>query len=516
MNDLTSKKNVTLVRSLIPIVGLMLLIIFGVIVMPQVLSKTIEVTDAYGQIKMIKEQGPSMSLELVFILASVISVINLFTMGYSWEEIQQFIVKKVTQLIPAAMILFAIGIIIGSWVFSGTIPMLVYFGVELISPNFIYLVAFLVPSIFSILTGTSWGSAGTIGVVIMGIAGVIGANLPIVAAAVIGGAYFGDKLSPLSDTTNIAALSVNIPLMDHVRSMLNTTLPAYILASITYFIIGLKVGIKQETGQLNNITELKVALSQLFQFDNIFQIVLIIIPIIIVLFGSIKKKPVVPTLILSSIIAAFIGVFVQGFTMSNMFTALYSGFDASSFFTNTEVNESIESIVNRGGLNSMTGPVVISIMVFIFVGTLDCIKAIPFLVNKALAKINTRSQTIISSQIVSGVTNGLTSNQYATSYIVAEAFKTKYDQLKIPRKVLSRSIEDFGTMLESLLPWTTTGIYMFSVLGISPMEYWKFQFLSLYGFAIAILLAITGIGCFYKEKQLSNKSENGMEIKSER
>lgn len=374
---------------------------------------------------MIKQQGPSMPLELVFILASVISIVNLFTMGFKWEEIQLFIVKKVTQLIPAAMILFAIGIIIGSWVFSGTIPMLVYYGIELISPKYIYLVAFLVPSIFSILTGTSWGSAGTIGVVIMGIASVIGADLAITAAAVIGGAYFGDKLSPLSDTTNIAALAVDIPLMDHVRSMLNTTLPAYILAAITYFIIGLVGGIDQNTEQLSNVLELKTSLSQLFHFDTFLQIVLLITPILIVLYGSFKKMPVVPTLILSSIVAAFVGVFVQGFIMNNMYTALYTGFDAVSFFSHTEVSESVASIVNRGGLNSMTGPVVISIMVFIFVGTLDCINAIPFLVDKALSKIKTRPQTIISSQIVTGLTNGLTSNQYATSYIVAEAYKNK-------------------------------------------------------------------------------------------
>lgn len=499
------KKETTVFRSLLPIVSLFLLILFGVIIMPQLSATMVEVTDSSGVVTTVKEPGEPMPLELVFIFATVISIASLFTMGFKWEEIQESIVDKVAKLVPAAMILFSIGLIVGSWVFSGTIPMLIYYGVDLINPNYIYLVAFIVPSIFSVLTGTSWGSAGTIGVVLLGIATAIDANLAIVAGAVVGGAYFGDKMSPLSDTTNIAALAADVPLMDHIRSMINTTGPAYILAAITYAIIGFSSTIKSSSAQLNDVLILKQEFSELFKFNNIFLILIILIPIFIVLYGSFSKKPTVPTLLVSSISAALIGIFLHGFTVDHMLLALNSGFDTSVIFPGQEINANAAEILDRGGLYSMVGPVIISIMVFIFVGTLDCINAIPTLIHKGFSWIKSRPQAIISSLFATGITNALTSNQFATSYIIAEAFRPIYSKFKIPKKVLSRSIEDYGTMIENLLPWTTTGVFMFGALGVSPIDYWKFQYVSLYGFVIAIILALTGIGCFYNEKNESTK-----------
>lgn len=392
--------------------------------------------------------------------------------------------------------------------FAGTIPMLIYYGVDLINPNYMYVVAFLVPSIFSVFTGTSWGSAGTIGVVIMGIATAIDANLAIVAAAVIGGAYFGDKMSPLSDTTNIAALAAGVPLMEHIRSMVNTTAPAYILAAITYMIIGFTSSVDTSAAQLSEVATLKEGLAALFHFDQWWQIVLIIVPVLVVLYGSFTKKPTAPTLIASSIVAGVIGLFVQGFSAEHVFLALNSGFDTAVIFPDLDIDGNVTELLNRGGLYSMDSAVIIAIMVFIFVGTLDCINAIPNVINKGFRWIKNRPQAIVSSLFATALTNGLTSNQMATSFIVAEAFGPIYKKFKIPKKVLSRSIEDYGTMLESLLPWTATGVFMFGALGVSPLEYWNYQFVSLYGFVIAIILAVTGIGCFYKE---NNKEEEGKE-----
>src|SRR5699024_6227030 len=500
-------KEVPLYRSLIPIISLFLLIVVGVILLPQLNATTVEITDVAGNVKEVKEPGDGMPLEIVFLLATVVSVINLFTMGFKWDDIQEKVVDKVIKLIPAAMILFSIGVIIGAWVFSGTIPMLIYYGVDLINPNYIYLIAFIVPSIFSLLTGTSWGSAGTIGVVLMGIAAAIDANLAIVAGAIVGGAYFGDKMSPLSDTTNVAALAADVPLMEHIRSMINTTGPAYILAAITYAIIGLSIKVENIDVRLDEITVLKEEFQTLFNFDSILLVIIILLPVAIVLIGSFGKKPTVPTLILSALVASIVGLFVHGFTYNDMLAALNSGFDVSGVFPNLEVSDNVAEILNRGGLYSMVEPVIISILVFIYVGTLDCIDAIPNLINKSFSWIKSRPQAIISSLFATGLTNGLTSNQFATSYIIAEAFRPIYSKFKIPKKVLSSSIEDYGIMIENLLPWTTTGVFMFGALGVSAFEYWMFQFVSLYGFVIAIILALTGIGCFYKEVDKKSKEK---------
>lgn len=365
-----------------------------------------------------------------------------------------------------------------------------------------YLVAFLVTAVFSIFTGTSWGSIGTIGVVLIGIGAAIDANLAITAAAIVGGAYFGDKLSPLSDSTNIAALAANVPLMEHIRSMMNTTVPSFIISAILYWIIGMNMQLNAADSEVkNSISDLKEGIASIYNFDGIFQIILLSIPILIVLYGSLTKKPTVPILITSAFIAGIIGMIVNGFSFMQMFTSLNTGFDTKTFFPDIQVSNSVTELLDRGGIYSMKEAVTIAISVFIYVGTLNRINAINGVIDYVLFWVKNKPQVIIASLFSTGLTNAMSSNQMATSYIIAEAFGPKYDELGVPRKVLSRSIEDYGTMLESLLPWTATGIYVFATLGVSPTEYWYFQFLSLIGFVIAIILALTGIGNFYKEKE---------------
>ena len=220
MSENRAPQDVTFTQALLPVLFLSVLIVYGLILRPQFFDQ------------------PAFPLEIIFILAAAFTIGELFVLGYRWEAIQQTIVQKLAKALPAFFILFAIGVIISSWIVSGTIPMLVYYGVQIINPTFLYLLAFLVPVIFSTLTGTSWGSVGTIGVVIVGIAGVVGADLGITAGAVIGGAYFGDKMSPLSDTTNLAALAADVDLFDHIRSMMVTTVPSALLASVLFLALG--------------------------------------------------------------------------------------------------------------------------------------------------------------------------------------------------------------------------------------------------------------------------------------
>ena len=207
------KKSLSFFYTILPILFLGLMIIYGMVLRPKV----------FGQ-----SQFP---LEIVFMLASIFAITELMIFGFDWNDIQDSIVRKIARGFPAILILFAIGVIIGTWMISGTIPMLIYYGIRLINPDYIYILAFIIPIIFSTLTGTSWGSIGTIGVVVIGVASVINANLGITAGAIVGGAFFGDKLSPLSDTTNIAAMATEVDLYDHIRSMMVTTLPSIATSS---------------------------------------------------------------------------------------------------------------------------------------------------------------------------------------------------------------------------------------------------------------------------------------------
>ncbi len=489
-NKPAAESAVSLLNALVPIVALIVIMIFGLVIFPN-----------------LTKEGHQFPLEIIFLFATIVGTVNLYYLGYRWTEIQEAMVKKLHQALPAIMILFAIGLVVGSWVLSGTIPFLIYHGINLINPDYIYVVAFLVPSIFSIFTGTSWGSAGTIGVVIMAIALAIGANPAIVAGAVVGGAYFGDKMSPLSDTTNIAALAADVPLMSHVRSMVNTTMPAYVMAFFIYLAIGWYQPVSNAAVDLATVEATKDAFATFFSFNNPLQIILVCSPIVIVLVGSVTKAPTVPTLILSVMVAALVGFLGQGFDLNIVVNSLKNGFNAESALqisqklSDETVIANTARVLNRGGLYSMAEPVIIAMSVFIFVGTLDRINALPLVVNHAFGWIKQRSLAIIAALFSTAATNGLTSNQMATSFVVAEAFKPKFDELKIPRKVLSRSLEDAGTMIESILPWTATGVYMFAVLGVSAADYWRYQYLTLINLLVAVVLALTGIGCFYHEKR---------------
>ena len=481
MTQANGKKETTFGQALLPVLTLIGLIICGLLLRPRFFNQ------------------PAIPLELIFIIAAMIAIGELFFLGYPWEAIQRSIVNKLARALPAFFILFSIGIIISSWIVSGTIPMLVYYGIKIINANYIYLLALLVPMVFSSLTGTSWGSAGTIGVVIIGIAGTLGADLGITAGAVIGGAYFGDKMSPLSDTTNLAALAADVELFEHIHSMMYTTIPSAILAALAFLVLGFVYPPEATAADLSTVAPFLHSLETIYNF-NIF----LLIPPAIVLYGSLKRKPTIPTLLTSVLSASLLALLFQKFTLTDVLFSLHKGFNTSMAPWAGEIPERAAELLNRGGLYALNEPIVIAFMVFIFVGAIDHFNAMPIVVNRVFRFARTRPMTILASLAASAITNSMTSNQYATSFIVGDAFKSKYDTLNIPRKVLSRSLEDTGTMLESVVPWTTTTVFMVATLGVPFHEYWHWQLLSLINFIIAPTLAISGVGCFYGDPGKNN------------
>lgn len=479
-----SSRSVTFGQALAPVLVLLGLVVYGLILRPQV----------FGQ--------PAFPLEVVFVLAATFAVAELRVLGHRWDAIQRTIVAKLSQALPAFFIFFAIGMIIASWMVAGTIPMLIVYGLKLIHPSVLYLSAFLVPVVFSMLTGTSWGSAGTVGVVIIGIASAMGGHLGITAGAVVGGAFFGDKLSPLSDTTNIAALAVGVDVFEHIRSMLWTTLPAAAVAIIAFTSLGFAYPPEIAAGGLGQMQPFIDALGSIFAFHP-----LLLVPPLIVLVGSVRKMPTVPTLVVSVLTACALALAFQPFTLADVLQSVYRGFDTAMAPWGTGVTEQVTTLLDRGGLYALIDAVVIAIVVFVFIGAMDHVKAIDTVVDRAFRFATSRPGTVLSTLAATAVTNSLTSNQYATSFIVADAFKAKYDALQIPRRVLSRSLEDTGTMLESVVPWTPTSVFMVATLGVPYAAYAPWQILSLATFVIAPVLAITGIGCFYGEAEQARLGE---------
>ncbi|WP_420602629.1 Na+/H+ antiporter NhaC [Flagellimonas sp.] len=469
--------NLKTYQLLLPVIFLFVLISFGLVIGPNYLGL---------------KQFP---LEIIFLLAAVFSASQLMILGYTWKQIQKAVVKKIAKGFPIILIFFSIGILIGSWMISGTIPMFVYYGIKIINPDYIYIIAFIVSIVFSMLTGTSWGSIATIGVVVIGIASIAGVDLGITAGAIIGGAFFGDKMSPLSDTTNLASAATGVKLYDHIHSMMYTTVPSAIIAATIFFSLSFVYPPSAEIGSSATSEETLTAINSLFNFN-----VLLIIPPAIILYGSIKRKPTVPVMLFSAFAACVLSAIFQDYSLQDLVQTLLKGYHVDMAIWETAVPDNVATLFNRGGLYALNEAIFFTFMVFIFIGILDLVKAMPTLVNIVFKGVKKKWTLIISSLIATAFTNAFTSNQSATSFIIGDAFKPAYDKLGVSRKVLSRSIEDYGTMIETLIPWTASTLFVVATLGVSYADYWHWQLLSLLNIFIAPLLAITGIGCFRNER----------------
>lgn len=482
-----STRNETPFRvALVPVVILAGLVVYGLILRKRL----------FGQ--------EPLPLEIIFILASTLGVAYLRCLGHQWSEIQQTIVGKFVMAMPAFFILLSIGLVIGSWIVSGTIPMLVYWGIRWVNPQYLYLIAFVAPVVFSTLTGTSWGSAATIGVVLMGVATALDAHLGIVAGAIIGGSFFGDKLSPLSDTTSLAALAAEIDIYAHVRSMLWTTLPSAIISATIFWWMGFVYPPKIDAAGISNVEPFLQTLQAMFVFSPV-----LLVPPAIVLYGSIRQYPTVPVLLVSVMVASLLALTFQRYSLGDVVNSLHKGFHCDMAKWVSSVPPEIQTLLNRGGLYALNEAITIAFTVFIFIGTMDHIRAMPTVVHRLLGSIQSQPGTVLATLASTGLTNAMTSNQYATSFIIGDAFKAKYDALGIPRNVLSRSIEDTGTMIESIIPWHASAVFMVKTLGVPYSDYWQWQLLTWINIVVAILCALTGIGCSYRRQpvlDIPNKS----------
>lgn len=430
--------------------------------------------------------------EPLLILSSVYAGFIALRLGFSWEDMMKGIQEKVSLAMPAILILISIGILIGTWMISGTIPMLIYYGLELINPTFIVLIAFVVSAIISIVTGTSWGSVGTVGVALMGIATGLEANLPATAGAIVAGAYFGDKLSPLSDTTNLAPIAAGSELYEHIKHMLWTTIPAAIVSMVIYLIAGLSVS-DTEVAAPETMNTMLTTLNTMFNWNF-----LLLLPPAIILFGALRKYPTLPVIIFSSILAAVLGMIIQGFTLKDVFASTVTGFDVSMVnkngFEASSVIPEVLDLVHQGGMQSMTSVILIAFSAFAFAGIMTKSGALEVII-EYLLKFVKRTGDLILTTVLSCLTMALvTGNSYLSIIVPGEMFKDTYKMKNLAAKNLSRTLEDSGTVIVPLIPWSSAGVFMAGTLGIPTLSYAPWAVLCYVGFIFAIILGYTGIG----------------------
>ena len=429
-----------------------------------------------------------LKVEPIILIAALVAGGIAWRLGYSWSELQEGVIEKISSSLPALMILWAVGLLIGSWVFSGTIPMIIYYGVDLISPQYLVLTAFVIAAIISTVTGTSWGSAGTVGVAIMGIAQGLDVNLAATAGAVVAGAYFGDKLSPLSDTTNLAPIAAGSELYEHIRHMFYTTIPATIVAIAAYLFFG-----SAAASSGANVSESVLALQG--QLDKIFHWnIILLLPVLFVLAGSVLKWPTIPVMIIASLFSVILGVIIQGFSLKNGFISVMTGFNVTMSGVEMEFSKDITKLLNRGGVSSVNSTTILVICAMGFAGIISKTGMLTKVLHTIMARVKSAAGVIIST-IGSCLTVAfVTGSSYLSILIPGEMFKDFYKEKNLAAKNLSRTLEDSGTVIVPLIPWSAAGAYMTATLGVPTVEYLPWAILNYMGVVFAIILALTGIG----------------------
>lgn len=425
--------------------------------------------------------------EPVIILSTFFAGTIAWRLGYTWDDMQAGVIEKISRALPATLILWSVGLLIGSWMYSGTVPMIIYYGVEIVNPKFLLVTAFLISAILSTITGTSWGSAGTIGVAIMGIAGGLGAPLAPVAGAVVGGAYFGDKLSPFSDTTNLAPIAAGSELYEHIKHMLYTTIPAMIVSLIVYFIVGL--GTSGSASTPETVIQLQNQLDGMFNWN-----IILLLPVVIIITGSLLKLPTIPTMLGTSLLTVVIGMIIQGFSLQDGFISLIDGFNVSMTGFQGEVDSAVTTLINRGGVVSVTSTTVLVFCAMGFAGILSVSGMLDVVLEELLKHVKTAGGMILSTIAACFTVAFVTGNSYLSILIPGELFRDAYVERDLHPKNLSRTLEDSGTVIVPLIPWSAAGAYMATTLGVPTVEYLPWAVLNYTGIIFAIILAFTGIG----------------------
>ena len=423
---------------------------------------------------------------LLCITAVLISFVALW-LGHSFQEIIDEIVRKFAQALPSLMIVMCVGGVIGVWMSSGTIPYLITLGLKIINPQYIVLITFVVTSIVATCTGTSWGSAGTIGVALMGVAHGLDANVAAVAGAVVGGAYFGDKISPLSGSSNFAAIVNNLDLYEHIKHLSKTTIPAWFVSALIYLVIGMNSG--TTAGTVDSAQRTVDQIHQLYYTHWILAV-----PIFIVLAGALMKKPVIPVLLFTTAVSIAISWFTQGIGLIENLNIWVSGFNVSTLTDQPEqVPETIRALLERGGVASMMPLILVILCAFSFAGPLSLTQALDIIINYFTRIVKSAAGLIFSTIAACIALIAATGNNNIACLLPSELFRKAFENNGLHRKNISRTVEDAATVIEPLIPWTAAGVFMAATLGVPTLDYalWAVQCYA--GLIIAAFYAVTGL-----------------------
>ncbi|RLQ89822.1 Na+/H+ antiporter NhaC [Planomicrobium sp. Y74] len=400
--------------------------------------------------------------------------------GYKWDVIEEGAYKGIRMALPAIVIIILVGLIIGSWIGGGIVATMIYYGLKIITPSLFLVTICIICAIVTLAIGSSWSTMGTIGVAGMGIGVSMGIPAAMVAGAVISGAYFGDKMSPLSDTTNLAAGITGTDLFAHIKHMIYTTVPGLIIALIVYFILGRQFsGVAVDTG---NISSILLALESNF----IISPWLLLVPLAVVIMVA-KKVPALPALAIGVLLGWLCHVFIQGGSVADAVNTLHDGFAITSG------NDMVDNLFNRGGIDSMMYTVSLTIVAMIFGGIMEQAGMLQAIVKQILKAAKTAGSLIAATVFSAFFTNTTASEQYISILLPGRMYAKAFRDKKLHSKNLSRALEDGGTVTSPLVPWNTCGVFIFATLGVGAFAYAPYAVLNYTIPIISIVMAYLGL-----------------------
>lgn len=420
------------------------------------------------------------------VLASIVAALVATRLGYSWQAIVSGILDSIGRATEALIIVMIVGMLIGSWVLSGTMPAMVYHGLSLLTPGMFLPIGAILCAIVGLATGSSWTASGTVGVALMGIAVGLGINPAIAAGMVISGAYMGDKWSPLSDSTNVAAATAETPLYEHVRAMMTTTLPSFLIALVLYTIVGLRIGTSgYDAGA---VQEIQSTISAHFNVSP-----WVILPIIAIIIGAIKQIPAIPSLLFATFLGGIVAIVAQGAGVGDFLTSMHYGFSIETGHAVTD------QLLNRGGLDSMLWTISLIMFALAFGGILEKCGFIEVLLGDVVSRVKSVG-SLVTLTIVTGIlSNVVLTDQYLAIIVPGRMYAGTYDKFGLKRSFLSRTLEDGGTLWSPMIPWNGCGAYQAATLGVHNFAFAPYAFMNLINPVYAIIISYLGIGVRYRD-----------------
>lgn len=422
------------------------------------------------------------SLHSLMFACLIWTSLHAYWLGYDYPQIRDLMGAALVRALPAIYIFVLIGMVISSFMHSGTIAALIHLGLNWLNPSSFLAVGMVLCAVMSLATGTSWGTVGTLGVVFIGIGAAMGIPLPLVAGMVVCGATFGDKMSPISDTTNLAAMSAETDLYRHIYAMLFTTVPSFVLTFIIFLVMGNMYS--DQSMNYASITTIQDALAMSYGMNPLVTL----LPLIVLATLSIRKAAPEVAMVASIVTASLIALLYQGDSLAEILNALWQNSPGQTGLLN------LDNLLGRGGISSMSWTLILALMAIALGGILHGTGILAELLAGIIAKVQSVPALIATTIGTSFLGNLAMGEAYISIILNCQLFKSKYKEKLLDSAVLSRSVEEGATMTTALIPWTTAGAFYAATLGVEVLDYAPYAFFNYLNALVSIALAAVGIG----------------------